>query len=186
MSASALSAKRTLSVWKAVEIGNIPKGELMGRVREEFKISGMNVVANEVMASDAWSVASRPTNVNLAVFSLDELGFESPPKVEDFLSDAFCKAWSRRNLKGQRIGLCEAEDGFQLRRQYADQPEGEHVIMGMEGIDDMSMMPRVLVLGHESEGGLRLNFLKADPVGEVNLAYRVAFRLHDVKSRRRT
>jgi hypothetical protein len=72
------------------------------------------------------NVASKPEDVDIVVVSVAELGFPNGATRAQIYEKALSMG----------LGLCPAEVGPQWRLQYADQPMGEWILVGMEPISD--------------------------------------------------
>ena len=82
-------------------------------------------------------VAKEPTDIDIIVLSVAELGFPNGATRKDIYNKALSLG----------LQLCPAEVGPQLRLQYLDQPHGEWILIGMEPITDS--LGRLKVLGVE-------------------------------------
>lgn len=69
-------------------------------------------------------VATKPTEVGIVVVTVTELGFPNGATQAQIYERALSLG----------LQLCPAEVGPQLRLQYADQPNGECILVGMEPI----------------------------------------------------
>ena len=98
--------------------------------------------ANGILGNSAFTVAVKKIKIDLAIKSVDELGFKDGATRQ--------KIYGRANELG--LDLCPAEVGPQLRLQYKDQPEEEHLIVAMNPIAD-------------SDGALELFLVERDDSG---------------------
>ena len=112
--------------------------------RKSLRDSGNKVSseANGILGNPAFTVAVKKIKIDLAIKSVDELGFKDGAIRQQI--------YGRANELG--LDLCPAEVGPQLRLQYKDQPEEEHLIVAMNPIAD-------------SGGALELFFVERDDSG---------------------
>ena len=96
--------------------------------RKSLRDSGNKVSsgANGILGNSAFTVAVKKIKIDLAIKSVDELGFKDGATRQ--------RIYGRANELG--LDLCPAEVGPQLRLQYKDQPEEEHLIVAMNPIAD--------------------------------------------------
>src|SRR3989344_1889862 len=96
--------------------------------RKSLRDSGNKVSseANGILGNSAFTVAVKKIKIDLAIKSVDELGFKGGAIRQQI--------YGRANELG--LDLCPAEVGPQLRLQYKDQPEEEHLIVAMNPIAD--------------------------------------------------
>jgi hypothetical protein len=87
-------------------------------------------------------VASKPTEVDIVVVSVAELGFPNGATRAQIYEKALSLG----------LGLLPAEVGPQMRLQYTDQPNGEWILVAMEPITDSDGSLYVVVVGHVSDG----------------------------------
>src|SRR3989344_1334911 len=94
--------------------------------RKSLRDSGNKVSseANGILGNSAFTVAVKKIKIDLAIKSVDELGFKDGATRK--------RIYGRANELG--LDLCPAEVGPQLRLQYKDQPEEEHLIVAMNPI----------------------------------------------------
>ena len=113
-----------LGVFKTIKLGTGPK--TADDFRKAIKDCGMEISdwANDILGKPAFNVATEETEVDLVVISVAELGFKKGAKLKDIYARA----------KELGLELCPNEVGPQLRLQYADQPKGEWLVIGMEPI----------------------------------------------------
>lgn len=83
------------------------------------------------------SVIPQETEVDLAVLSLSELGFESGETLEEIY----------RKAKELGLELCPAEVGPQLRLQYKNQPRNEKLNIAMDPIGSWTGCTQVFMVG---------------------------------------
>jgi len=113
-----------LVAWKTIKLGTGLK--TADDFRKAIKDRGMKINdwANDILGKPQFTVATEETEVDLVVISVAELGFKDGAKLKDIYA----------RVKELGIEPCPNEVGPQLRLQYADQPEGEWLIIGMEPI----------------------------------------------------
>jgi len=113
-------------------------------LQSAFQDNGCRITdfTKSIIERSEFTVASKLTIIDLAVVSGADLGFtDSVPRV-----DIYARAQERG------YGLCPPEVGPQLRLQYLDQPEGEHLLVGMEPIASSDCDHHVLNIEHDSNG----------------------------------
>jgi len=103
--------KRKLEVWKTISIGGIPKDELSRQVN---RIIPMGDQTQLMVRKPDFPVSPTRSEVDLVILTPEELGFTRVISSEEILSSDLCDSWSRDNLDGQVIHLCEAEVAPQL------------------------------------------------------------------------
>ena len=96
--------------------------------------------ANGILGNSAFTVAVKKIKIDLAIKSVDELGFKDGATRQ--------RIYGRANELG--LDLCPAEVGPQLRLQYKDQPEEEQLIVAMNPI---TVSGGVLLLFSVGRGG---------------------------------
>jgi hypothetical protein len=112
--------------WRTVKLGIGFKNA--DDFRSELKNRGMKIGdwADNILGQPAFTVATQETELDLVVISVADLGFK--------------KATTRKKIyaRAEELGLnlCPVEVGPRLRLQYADQPNGECLIIAMEPITD--------------------------------------------------
>ena len=134
-----------LEVFKTIKLGTGLKNA--HDFRNDFKGNSLNVSdwAYSMMENPAFVVAAEATEVDLVVVSVGELGFKKGARRDQIYERA----------KELGLELCPPEVGPQLRRQYADQPLNEWLIIGMEPIRDSGGGLSVFNVVHDA-GGLWL------------------------------
>lgn len=167
--------KRTLDVWKTIQVGGMPKDKLVASVKNES-----SNWAKDIMGKPAFTVAEKQEPVDLVSISLRNLRFTESPRTDEFMTARFCADWSAKHLDGQVIELCASEDGPQLRRQYEDQPKGECVWMAMERITASDGYPDVFSVKHDGDGTRWLDGRCANPGRRWDLDDRIVFRLRKI------
>ncbi|WIW44627.1 hypothetical protein ML401_24510 [Bradyrhizobium sp. 62B] len=159
-----IKSERDVVTWRRVTIGTFADSL---KLRNELDRIGCSVggQAAEIFARPTFVVATRKTNIELALVSPAQLGFTSDTVT---LADIYTRA---RNLGFE---LAAAEVGPQLRLQYFDQPIGEFLIIGMDPIKMWSGEPVIL---NVANGGAGLILIGQDgrTEAEVPITSRIIF-----------
>src|SRR3989338_581570 len=113
-----------LKIFKTINLGTGLK--TADDFRKSLLDSGNKVSseANGILGNPAFTVAVEKIKIDLAIKSVDELGFKDGAIRQQI--------YGRANELG--LDLCPAEVGPQLRLQYKDQPEEEQLIVAMNPI----------------------------------------------------
>ncbi|MFZ2303816.1 MAG: hypothetical protein WAV98_03465 [Minisyncoccia bacterium] len=113
-------------IWKTIRLGTGLK--TADDFRAAIEDAGMSIddLGNDILGKPAFTVSSEEVEINLVVVSNIDLGFKEGAKLEDTYARAL-------NLG---LELCPNEVGPQLRLQYADQPNGEWLLIAMDPIID--------------------------------------------------
>jgi hypothetical protein len=129
-------------IWKTVQLGTGVKDA--ESFREAIQERGMRLGdwANNIIDQPEFTVAPGPTEVDLVLVAIAELGFPAVAKLRDIY----------QAVENRGFRLCPAEVGPQLRLQYPDQPAGESLAIGMEPstISDGSL--RLFDVAHLGDG----------------------------------
>jgi hypothetical protein len=109
-----------------------------------FKDAGCKVSnwVSDILGKSACRAASKETEVDLVVASVEELG----------LPDGVTRAEIYERAKELGLELCPAEVGPQLRLQYLDQPVGEWLLIAMKPILASDGDLTVFSVGHGGAG----------------------------------
>jgi len=124
---------KTFPVWGSIKIGTADI-----RTAEDFRRTienrGMQIdyFARDIIIKPQFTIAAKEAEVNLAVVSVLDLGFNEVVKPWDIKGAKLKDIYKRAQERG--LQLCPAEVGPQLRLQYACQPRGEWLIVAMEPI----------------------------------------------------
>src|SRR3989338_6762427 len=112
--------------------------------RKSLRDSGNKVSsgANGILGNSAFTVAVKKIKIDLAIKSVDELGFKGGGIRQQI--------YGGDNELG--LDLCPAEVGPQLRLQYKDQPEEEHLIVAMNPIADSGGALRLFYVERSGSG----------------------------------
>lgn len=113
-------------VWKTIQLGTGLK--TVNDFCNAIQKAGGRVGdwAKDIMGKPAFTVSDQPTDIDLIIVTVAELGFPKGATRKDIYA------------KAQSLGLslCPPEVGPQLRLQYMDQPNNEYLLIGMEPIAD--------------------------------------------------
>ena len=112
--------------------------------RKSLRDSGNKVSseANGILGNPAFTVAVKKIKIDLAIKSVDELGFKDGATRQ--------RIYGRANELG--LDLCPAEVGPQLRLQYKDQPEEERLIVAMNPIAGSGGALEMFIVGRYASG----------------------------------
>jgi hypothetical protein len=126
-------------VWRTIQIGTYNSVEelLQALLDAENRISdgGDDILKRTLLATE-------PTEVDLVIVTVAELGFPDGATRKQIYEKAFSLG----------LELCPAEVGPQLRLQYRDQPLGEWLLVAMEPIADSDGYPKVFLVKHDDDG----------------------------------
>ena len=95
-----------------------------------------------------FKTVSEPTELDLVVASMEQLGFPNGAWIRDIDN----RAWNRFGLE-----RCPCEVGPQLRLQYREQPKGERLVIAMETFIDVYQTQVHFAVQHTSRNGRELN-----------------------------
>ena len=112
--------------------------------RKSLRDSGNKVSsgANGILGNSAFTVAVKKIKIDLAIKSVDELGFKDGATRQ--------RIYGRANELG--LDLCPAEVGPQLRLQYKDQPEEERLIVAMNPIAGSGGALEMFIVWRDASG----------------------------------
>ena len=108
--------------------------------------------ANGILGNPAFTVAVKKIRIDLVIKSVGEIGFKGGATRKQI--------YGRANELG--LDLCPAEVGPQLRLQYKDQPEEEHLIVAMNPIADSGGALELFSV-ERNDSGLWLSSYYDDP-----------------------
>jgi len=140
----AVPTPHEFSIWKTVKLGTGLK------TADDFRTAlkkGKNRISNwgnDILGKPAFTASETEMDVdlvNVSVADLD-LGFKDGAYRRDIIAKALELG----------LQLCPAEVGPQLRLQYADQPKGEWLVIGMEPITDSGGHLNVFGVAHDRGG----------------------------------
>jgi hypothetical protein len=133
--------KREFAVWKTITLGTHKDVKSLKKQVEKdgFKVSDW---AADIMGKPAFTLATEETSVDLVNVSVGELGFTKATPLRDIYARAIDLG----------LQLCPAEVGPQLRRQYANQPNGEWLRVAMEAITGSGGSLRIFGVVHVGAG----------------------------------
>lgn len=137
---------RQFKIWRTIKVGTGLK--TADDFRQALKGKGywISDPASDVLAQEAFTVATKEAEVDLALVPIGKLGFRDLGNYGTAYGD-ICARILRLNLE-----LCEPEDGPQLRLQYPDQPKGEWVVMAMKALRDSDGHLRLFYVEHHGNG----------------------------------
>lgn len=126
-------------IWKTIKLGTCKSPD---EYRSALKQARINIGdwGNDIL--DRISYAQYEVEVNLAVLSVFELGFNRSAKYKDLCAKALELG----------LQLCPAEVGPALRLSYKDQPGGERLRIAMKAITDShGRCDSIFEVAHEEE-----------------------------------
>jgi hypothetical protein len=139
------NAPVAIPIWRTITLGAHTG---VDAYRDALDAAGIKVgvSADEILGRPAFSYATMEREVELAIFSVAELGLEAEASSH---SEIYAHA--------KRIGLelCPAEVGPRLRLDYRNQPLGEALDIAMEPVATYGGEPTILALVNFG-GGLAL------------------------------
>lgn len=138
--------------FKTVKLGTHDSNEAL---RKEILGAGCKIGDWGLDILKRVEVAKEPTEIDIIVLTVAELGFPNGATCKDIYAKALSLG----------LQLCPAEVGPQLRLQYMDQPKGEWILIGMEPITDSDGNLKVFNVEHDGSvrwlrgiGGNPVNF----------------------------
>ena len=149
-------------VWKTITVGTF-RDSFALRNALDARDCGIGDGAAQILARPSFVLAARRNELDLITVTAEQLGFQTEAVQ---LHDVYARA--------QQLGfeLAPPEAGPQLRLQYADQPSGEFLIVGMGPLRTWSGEPLVFVVAN---GGAGLHLLSQDARGPVYSKSRILF-----------
>ncbi|MDO8513433.1 MAG: hypothetical protein Q7S37_02945 [bacterium] len=118
--------------------------------------------------------------IDFVQIATSDLGLSVGNSSWSTLNDEFCLRWSKENLSGQEIGLCESEDALQLRLQYRDQPVEQCIGFAMKPIITGGNYPMAFWIGRGLSGR---RFLTARTLVPYMIhSHSLIFRLREVST----
>ena len=131
-----------LKIFKTINLGTGLK--TADDFRKSLRDSGNKVSseANGILGNSAFTVAVKKIKIDLAIKSVDELGFKDGATRQ--------RIYGRANELG--LDLCPAEVGPQLRLQYKDQPEEERLIVAMNPIAGSGGALEMFIVWRDASG----------------------------------
>lgn len=126
LSVTPLHMRHTWVPWKTVRLGGVSKEELDNNVHPLCTTEGRNLL----FGGDYW-VSGVESQVGLIVLTPRDLGFACAPRVDEFMTVDFCRAWSEKYLFGYNcsINLCPPEVALKLVLCLQHEPPPERVTM---------------------------------------------------------
>ena len=129
------------SIWKTINLGTGLK--TADDFRNALKKSKNRIGdwGNDILGKPAFTASETEMDVDLVNVSVADLGFKDGAYRRDIIAKALELG----------LQLCPAEVRPQLRLQYADQPKGEWLVIGMEPITDSDGRLHVFGVGHDND-----------------------------------
>lgn len=149
-------------VWMEVEIGGVPKEELVALLKS--KGFSVGELARNVIRQDAFTVSPIKRTLKLAHCKVRDLGFTSAPTI--------IQLQERLIVFGGE--LCPAEVGPHLRRQIKEQERGDIFWLFMKPIADSDGYRYVFLL-YRDVGSQWLSTDNADPDDQWSLNEDIVF-----------
>ncbi|MBU1083275.1 hypothetical protein KKE14_02455 [Patescibacteria group bacterium] len=111
--------------WKTIKLGAHKSADDYLKALKEagFRVGNW---ANDMIKKPAFKITNEPTDVELVLVTVAELGFPSGATQKDIYGKA----------PSMGLQLCPPEVGPALRLDYQDQPPIEYILIGMEPIAD--------------------------------------------------
>ena len=128
-------------VWKTITLGIGFKTSSEFAAACEYACDEMVIHCDNLMDQRGFTVSPSRRQVDLTIYSVAELGFESGADLNEIYKKAI-----ERGLE-----LCPAEVGPQLRLRYINQPVGEWLRIAMKAIDDSDRRLRIFTLMRDGE-----------------------------------
>lgn len=145
--------KRRLAPWRTIRVDGGTREDLLERI-EKHEGGGKEDSWCRWVDNTVWKIIECPTfkhsdtsqKVHLVELSPRLLGFRAGKTTyrRNFMTDEFCAEWSRKNLEGQAITLCNDDDGVYLWLQHSQTLPEEKVWMAMRGF---AQDPWIHILG---------------------------------------
>lgn len=128
-----------IPTWRTIDLGRRRSGnDYLGVITDLGMVIGR--VAKARVAD--FAMATIPTTVEIAIVTSGDLGLSNNTPMPEICSVA---------LRQQELVTCRPEIVLALREQYTDQPEGEVLWVGTEGIGSKKEVGYFSV-GHDSRG----------------------------------
>lgn len=129
------------TVWKTIKFGTYKDLKALKAAFRSAKYRTSDY-ANDLLDKPAFTLASEPTEVDLVVRSVKELGFQGIATYAQICAKAVDLG----------LQLCPAEVGPLLRLAYKDQPSNEWFRIAMEPITGSVGDRCIFRLGHDNSG----------------------------------
>jgi len=149
-------------IWKTITVGTFRDSLAMRNTLDALDC-GVGDGAAQILARPSFGLAARRGQLDLVTVTAAQLGFQAEAVRLDELH-------ARAEHLG--LGLAPAEAGPQLRLQYADQPTGEFLILGMRPLRTWSGEALVFVVAN---GGAGLHLLSQDAHAPVHARSHILF-----------
>lgn len=164
-----METKTAFEIWKTITVGSGTR--TAHDFREAILRNGRTISddANELLRSIDFSKTGNETELKLVLVTVSELGF----KVLDEEGVKACYKISEIYNRAQKLGLtlCPAEVGPQLCLQYADQPKGEHLTIGMHPVFCSDKLFRHFYVDHYQDGGYETGQVLHSSYGQPDISY---------------
>ncbi len=126
-------------VWMEVEIGGIPKDQLLTLLAEEGFF--MSDWAKSILGKEAFTTLPEKKRLKLVCCKVRDLNFTSQPTMAEL----------QERIAAFGGTLCPAEVGPHLRRKFKDQPRGD-IWLIMKQITDSNGHSVIFGLGRHDDG----------------------------------
>lgn len=125
-------------IWKTITLGTHSD---LNAIKAAFNPTDSKVrdYVNDILGKPEFTLADEPTEVDLVVRSVRDLGFKH--------TVTFLQVCAKAIELG--LELCPAEVGLELRMQYSDQPLGEWLYIAMDTIVDSYGYSRIFMLDND-------------------------------------
>ena len=142
-------AKCVFPVWKTIKLGTDLK--LADDFRKALKANGHRISdwGSDILGKPAFTVATKETEIDLAVVSNADLGFK----------EGDCLKNTHKRALELGLVLCPNEVGPQLRLQYANQPIDEWLLVAMDPIKDSDGVLRLFNVERDGYGSWLYGFI---------------------------
>jgi hypothetical protein len=127
------------AAWKTIQLGTMPTTDAL---RSALLDGGFRIGDWGGDILKKITVATEPSEIELVVASVAELGFPKGATRKEIYDKAISLGFE----------LCPAEVGPQLRLQYKDQPNGEWMLIAMEPVTDSDGDLEVFHVVHDGSG----------------------------------
>jgi hypothetical protein len=131
----------TTNVFRTVQLGT---AKTVQELVETIRGNGGRVSYWAQPLLSGVTITATPTQVQLTKVTGAQLGFTGATSRREIYERAFSLG----------LGLCPAEVGLELCRQYSEQPVGEWLLIAMGPISVHNVGLRVFVVGRREEGQL--------------------------------
>jgi hypothetical protein len=119
-------------IWKTIELSTKTPEQYTKELTN--KGNQINIYAQQIL--NKIEPLKSPEQINLVVFSVEQLGFPNGATFEEIYDKA----------RSMGLELCPPQVGPELRLSYTDQPNNECLLIAMDPIDDADGDPRRFVV----------------------------------------